>query len=355
MADKTSTVLLDREQLQDRCWRFGIDHGFTHAPFLRFASSGRVIGYLNPNERSWVVREGRVVLVDEVGRDSTIFDQCSVGDDGLLVLKGRFRDGNITHVLQEIIADGEPASRDPEIQLIRQRPAGSRRNLVVVRANEQSLHTRWKRDLTDSERSWDLCNSFYGEAKNFPMEDFGEYTIIQNKDRKFIALKKLMHEGSVLWGYDYIMFPDDDLDMSWSDLNVAFAVCREYDLQLAQPSLDPTGFVNYLTTRQNTSYLLRFVSMVEVMAPIFSNQALRTCVHTFDFNTSGFGIDYVWSKLVQGPQTKIAIIDRVAVRHTRPTGHTYDIMGAFAEGNALSARYGLQDHFVVQERGGIFA
>jgi hypothetical protein len=352
---KTLSVMLDTARMSDRCWRFGIDQGFTHAPFLRFASGGRVTGYLNPNECSWKLRDGRVVLVDDVGRDSTVFDQCSVGDDGLLVLKGYFRGGEILHVLQEIVADGDPASPDPSMRLIVRRPVGSRQNLVVIRANENSLHTQWRRDLLDSERSWDLCNSFYGQAENFPAEDFAEYAVLQNEDRKFEALKKLMHANSVLWAYDYIMFPDDDLDMSWSDLNVAFAVCREYDLQLAQPSLDPTGFVNYTTTRQNPSYTIRFVSMVEVMTPIFSRAALRTCVHTFDFNASSFGIDYVWSKLVQGPQTKIAIIDKVAVRHTRPTGHTYDILGAFAEGNALSARYGLQDHFVIHERGGMRA
>ena len=355
MVDSTSAIMLDSERLQNRCWRFGIDRGFTHAPFLRFASGGRLTGYAHPNEKSWAVREGRVVLIDEVGRASTVFDQSSVGDDGLLLLKGYYRDRTVMHVLQEIIADGDPAAPDQEVRLLRQKLTGSRRNLVVLRANENSLHKQWKQDISDSDRSWDLCTSFYGSPENLLREDFAEYTVLQDKDRKFTALKKLMHVDSVLWDYDYIMFPDDDLDMSWSNLNVAFAVCQEYDLQLAQPSLDPAGFVNYQTTQQNKSFILRFVSMVEVMAPIFSRQALRTCVHTFDFNISSFGIDYVWSKLVQGPQTKIAIIDKVAVRHTRPTGHTYDFLGAFAEGRALSSQYGLQNHFVIQELGGIFA
>jgi Protein of unknown function (DUF707) len=347
--------VLDFERVQDRCWRFGIDGVMTHAPFLRLTRDGRITGYLNPNEYSWTIREGRLVLADDAGRASTLFDQCAVGEGGLLVLKGSFRDGGIVHVLEEIVADGDPVSPDPSVRLIQRRPAGSRRNLVVLRANENSLHLLWKQDLLESERSWDLCNSFYGKAENFPPDDFAEYAVLQNRDRKFTALKKLMHADSVLWDYDYVMFPDDDLDMSWRDVNVVFAVCREYGLQLAQPSLDPRGFVNYLTTRQNPSYLLRFVSMVEVMTPIFSRQALRTCIHSFDLTASSFGVDYVWSKLVQGPQTKIAIIDKVAVRHTRPTGHNYDIQGAFAEGRALSARYGARDHFVINERGGIFA
>jgi hypothetical protein len=353
--EEKPNIVLDVERVRDRCWRFGIDGGMTHAPFLRLTSDGRIMGYLNPNEYSWTIREGHLQIADDAGRDSTLFDHCAVGDDGLLVLKGSLRDSDTVHILQEIVADGEPVSPDPAVQLIRKRPAGSRRNLVVLRANEDSLHPQWRQDLLESERSWDLCNSFYGKPENFPPEDFAEYAVLQNQDRKFTALKKLMHTDSVLWGYDYIMFPDDDLDMSWSDINTAFAVCREYGLQLAQPSLDPSGFVNYLTTRQNTSYLLRFVSMVEVMTPIFSRQALRACVHSFDLTASSFGIDYVWSKLVQGPQTKIAIIDKVAVRHTRPTGHNYDIQGAFAEGNALSARYGVRDHFAINERGGMFA
>jgi hypothetical protein len=343
MAGERLMFGLASERLHDRCWRFGIDNGFTHAPFLRLTSGGRVMGYRNPNEASWKLQGGLLALVDAFGQTSTLFDQCFLGQDGLLVLKGYFRDSITLHVLQEIVGGGALVSPDPEMRLIQRKAAGSRQNLVILRANERSMHVQWRRDLPDEARSWDLCTSFYGNPDNFPVDDYAEYSILQDKERKFQAIKKLMHQNSALWGYDYIMLPDDDLDMSWSDINTLFAVCREYELQLAQPSLHPLGVINYNTTRQNSAYTLRFVSMVEIMTPIFSRQALLDCIHTFDFNLSGFGIDYAWSKLVEGPATKIAIIDSVSALHTRPTGVSYNFLAAVEEGYAVSKRFGNHD------------
>jgi hypothetical protein len=110
MAEGKLIFGLDCGRLQDRCWRFGIDNGFIHAPFLRLTSGGRVMGYRNPNEVSWRLQDGRLALVDMFGQASTLFDRCFVGDDGLLVLKGYFRDESTLHVLQEIVVGGELVS-----------------------------------------------------------------------------------------------------------------------------------------------------------------------------------------------------------------------------------------------------
>jgi hypothetical protein len=326
-----------------------------YAPLLRFGKGGRLIGYRHANENSWTILDGRVALLDEAGLPSTIFDRSSIGLDGRLRLEGRHRDGVIMHFLSEVDFGDSPAPYSQHIKLIQRQLVGGRRNLVVLRANEQSLHTSWTRDIQDLDRSWDLCISYYGEAETFPPDDFSEFACLQNRQRKFVALKALMHKGSVLWSYDYIMFPDDDLQMRWSDLNIMFNICSEYELQLAQPSLDEDSVINYENSKQKPDFLLRFVTMVEVMAPIFSNTALRSCIHTFDLNQSGYGIDYAWTKLVDGPLTKIAVIDRVSVRHTRPTGNSYDLREAIDEGYEVSDKFGFLDQYTMRELGGILA
>jgi hypothetical protein len=346
-------IVLTADQLIGRCWCFGHDDTFVYAPFLRFGEGGRLSGYRHRNESGWGIRDGKVVLLDEVGQPTTIFNRSAIGSDGRLLLEGRHRDGTIVHFLRETDPGEGPAPWSEEVRLIQRRPAGRRRNLVVLRANEQSLHPRWSKDIPENERSWDLCISYYGKNETFPPDDFAEYACLQNQDRKFVALKKLMHRDSILWAYDFVMFPDDDLQMTWSDLNILFNICSEFQLQLAQPSL--TGHANYVNSKRKPEFLLRFVTMVEIMAPIFSKQALRTCIHTFDLNQTGFGIDYAWSKLVEGPLTKIAVIDRVAVEHTRPTGKSYDLEAAIAEGYATSEKYGYLDHYAMRELGGILA
>ncbi len=348
-------VVLTADQLCRRCWCFGHDDTRIYAPFLRFGDGGRLIGYRHANESGWMITEGRLAFLDEAGRPTTVFDHSTVGADGRIRLEGRHRDSSIIHFLREIDPEHGPAPYSPHITLIQRQPVGGRRNLVVLCANEHSLHTTWQRDIPERDRSWDLCIAYYGKPETFPPEDFSEYACLQYRQPKFLALGNLMHQGSVLWNYDYIMFPDDDLQMKWSDLNTVFAICHEYQLQLAQPSLDPSGVINYKASRQNAEFLLRFVTMVEIMAPIFSNQALRNCIHTFGYNKTGYGIDYAWSKLVDGPLTKIAVIDRVAINHTRPTGLNYDIYAAIKEGYAVVDQYGFFDHYMMRELGGILA
>jgi hypothetical protein len=353
--DSGLQIAVNREQLCRRSWCFGHSDSVVYAPLLRFGEGGRLIGYRHPNENSWTILEGRVALLDEVGLPSTVFDRSAIGPDGRLRLEGRHRDGTVTHFLREVDSGDGPAPDAGTVKLIQRRPVGGRRNLVVLRANEESLHPSWLRDIEERDRSWDLCVSYYGRPETFPPQDFAEYACLQHQDRKFTAIKKLMHRGSLLWDYDYIMFPDDDLQMTWSDLNILFGICGEYQLQLAQPSLHPDGVINYPNSKQNPDYLLRFVTMIEIMAPVFSRQALQRCIYTFDLNESGYGIDYAWSKLVDGPLTKIAIIDRVAVDHTRPTGTSYDLEGAMEEGYATADRFGYLDQCSMRELGGILA
>jgi hypothetical protein len=348
-------VVLTADQLCRRCWCFGHDDTRIYAPLLRFGDGGRLIGYRHFNESSWVITNGRLAFLDEAGRPTTVFDRSIVGPDGHIRLEGRHGDGSIMHFLREIDPECGPAPYSPSITLIQRQPVGGRRNLVVLCANENSLHTSWQRDIPDRDRSWDLCIAYYGKPETFPPQDFSEYACLQYRQPKFLGLRNLMHQGSVLWNYDYIMFPDDDLQMKWSDLNTVFAICHEYQLQLAQPSLDPAGVINYKASTQNSEFLLRFVTMVEIMAPIFSNEALRKCIHTFGYNKTGYGIDYAWSKLVDGPLTKIAVIDRVSVNHTRPTGLNYDIFAAIKEGYAVVDQYGFFDHYMMRELGGILA
>jgi hypothetical protein len=280
-------VIVNETHLLQRSWCFGHSETVVYAPLLRFGEGGRLIGYRHANESSWAILDGRVALLDEAGVPTTIFDRSSIGLDGRLQLEGQHRDGAVVHFLREVDLGDGPAPYAPQVKLIQRRPVGLWRNLVVLRANEQSLHTSWPPDIQERDRSWDLCISYYGKPETFPPQDCAEFACLQHRQRKFMALKNLMHKGSVLWNYDYMMFPDDDLQMKWSDLNIMFNLCHEYQLQLAQPSLDPDSVINYENSKQKPEFLLRFVTMVEVMAPIFSNQALRSCIHTFDLNQSG--------------------------------------------------------------------
>jgi hypothetical protein len=218
--------------------------------------------------------------------------------------------------------------------------AGSRPYLVVLRANEQSVHPDWIRDIEDDQRNWDFCVSYYGDESTFGQDTLAEYQVHQPHERKFAAIHHLFWRDSPLWRYDYVFLAEDDLMMSWRDLNRMFATCRRYGLDLAQPTL--TGNVNQSITRPDPEYLLRYVSFVELIAPIFSNAALRLCLPSFQGVKTGYGLDHIWPKLLGEPRDRIAMLDDIVVTHTRPGNSptsSYNYEAALDEGWRLQQRY----------------
>jgi hypothetical protein len=324
---------------------------------------GSVGGRLGPNERNWAFEDGKLVLFDDVARRSTVFDRVYRDGQGRLALLGNYVGAPYTeHLLREIDEVPGPGADTGEVELVRRNTHPRRRNLVVVRAGELSLHPRWDLQLLPNDRTWDICVSFYGQAAAFRPEpphaqpgysDWEDYRIHQPGGSKFASLYKLLHQGSPLWDYDFIAFPDDDIMLRWRDWNELFVLCRNHRLDLAQPALSAQSYIAHPITARDPRYVLRYTSFVEVMVPIFSREALKLCVASFKDSVSGFGLDNAWPKLLGEPLDRIAIIDKVPVAHMRAPGVNYRVEDAIAEGNALQQRFDAPSHVV--EYGGILA
>lgn len=78
--------------------------------------------------------------------------------------------------------------------------------------------------------------------------------------------------------------------------------------------------VQHPITLKNEGLSFRHTNFVEIMAPLFSRQALLQCLFTFNISISGYGLDLIWPKVLGWPTDKIALFDSVSVRHTRPIG-----------------------------------
>ena len=202
----------------------------------------------------------------------------------------------------------------------------SRRNLVIVRAGNKSLHPNWLAGETP--RNWDLVVNYFGDDPDiYRAEDIRR---IDSKGPKWPPLQALI-EGNpqFLDDYDYVWFPDDDLEMAKADMNRFFDICKQNSLELAQPSLTARSPVTHPLVLNNSWSKVRFTNFVEVMAPCFSAPCLRRLVGTFGETRSGWGIDWLWPRLVPNPGSGIAIVDDVVIHHTRPLGGpNYDAMRA---------------------------
>ena len=100
-----------------------------------------------------------------------------------------------------------------------------------------------------------------------------------------------------------------------------FLLAEQYKLLLAQPAM--IGHVSHRITLPQPNTLLRFTNFVEVLAPLMSLDTLMLVKDTFDENYSGWGYDFLWPYLLEYPQDKIAIIDSIVMKHTKPVGTDY--------------------------------
>ncbi|MBB2191929.1 DUF707 domain-containing protein [Gluconacetobacter azotocaptans] len=296
-----------------RLWRYVNSDGRVEAGRLSLLPDGRIGGSLALSTHKWTMSGVDLLIHDACNKTVSRFHSSSHGE---------YVSGEGGATLIPVRDPAAPASVLPVQKTAHQ----ARRNLVIVRAGRESHHLDWARDIELSDRTWDLCVSFYGPDDAFSEIGECDFSILQNKDRKWPAIAALFGEQSPFWQYDYVMMPDDDIAMTWSDINRCFEVMKDYGLYLAQPALasdSPRNHFSHPLTLHHQGTVLRYTSFVEVMVPIFSRDAIRLCLPSFVTSDSGWGLDWAWQSMLGYPKRRSAIIDEVVVRHMRPVGGNY--------------------------------
>ena len=340
---------LTSEALSGSKWGFGNLDGQTLSPFLVLAPEGLIGNCLHGQLDSWQVLNNRLFFIGNNGLPSIIFNVARMENTKVSALAGRAVIGGVDAIYVLTSTDHPPhpvLATPPHVErrakFLKQPAAEDRRpNLIVVRANANSLHPRWLEDVGLKTRSWDLCVSWYGnETPDLSVSP--EYLSHAPNEKKFKPIYDLFYEGSPLWNYDRIWLPDDDLLVSGQDLNVMFHLSRKYGLDLAQPALRniPGCHINHPITAQKPGSEVRMEPFVEIMCPLFSKRALEICIGSIKDAVSGYGLDHLWPSFLGRPATRMGIIDAVGIVHTRPIGASYDVRGAIGEQAAIWNSYG---------------
>jgi hypothetical protein len=218
------------------------------------------------------------------------------------------------------------------------------RNLVVVRAGDASLHREW---IGGTGRDFDLFISYYGKTPGRHREDADYYEM--RPGPKWPCIGELLQRHAALVDeYDAFWFPDDDLSAGTELINRMFAFFFAHRLCLAQPALTRNSHFTWSTLLQEPGCHLRYTQFVEVMAPLFSRDALALCAPTFGESRSGWGLDWVWPTLCRRAELdRIAVLDATPVRHTRPVGgelyRNHPELDPRADAARVLRKYGLQE------------
>jgi len=231
-----------------------------------------------------------------------------------------------------------------------------RRNLVIVRAGDGSLHPCWLHGR--ARRTWDLVVSYFGDDPARFRE--ADVVRIDGKGPKWPALQALLAaRPDLVQGYDYVWLPDDDIDCDGAAIDRLFAAMRRHRLVLAQPALTPRSHFSWTVTLRHPFARLRFTNFVEIMVPCFEREFLMRVVPTMGETLSGWGLDLVWPAMAGAAADRVAIIDTVAVTHTRPVGSAnYGLLQergicAVQESKLMFGRHGIADPTIRTEAIGL--
>jgi hypothetical protein len=174
----------------------------------------------------------------------------------------------------------------------------------------------WLRAAPD--RNWDLAVSLYDPDAHFDHD--ADVTVVEQRGGKWDGLYALFSQSDILSRYDYIWLPDDDIAARPADIEAIFDAMRRYDLDIAQPSLTRDSYYSHFAFMSCPGFILRYTNFIEIMVPCLRASLLRAVLEDFKDSMSGFGMDYIWCRLSEEGRYKAAILDKVAVRHTRPIG-----------------------------------
>lgn len=245
----------------------------------------------------------------------------------------------------------EPAAQAPAAVASRRMPAppvppvpARRRNLVLLRAGDASLHPGW---LGGRMRDFDLFISYYGKIPGRYRDEADHYE--ERPGPKWPALAALLQQHpQLIEQYESFWFPDDDLAADTALIDRMFAFFCAYRLCLAQPALTRNSYHTWNTLLQDRRCHIRYTGFVEVMAPLFSRAALRLCAPTFAESRSGWGLDWVWPRLCrEAGLGRMAVLDATPVHHTRPVGgelyRNHPGMDPRADAARLLRAHGIED------------
>jgi len=192
------------------------------------------------------------------------------------------------------------------------------KNLVVVRCGKYTCHHR----MMHPDSQYDVWELPYQPIQPHALTTFSN---IVTPGAKFNSIYRLFSEKNDWLDYDYIWIPDDDISISHEGVNFLFQEASSDRAVLSQPSLDEQSYFTHPITLNHPFLRSRSTNFVEVMAPLFSRQALIDCLWSFAINRSGWGLEYLWERILNSTHKastgkNLTIYDSVKVCHTRPVG-----------------------------------
>jgi hypothetical protein len=120
--------------------------------------------------------------------------------------------------------------------------------------------------------------------------------------------------------FKYIGLLDDDIFISYSDLNKLLFIANMENLDVFQASLSHDSYYHHRQFIQKAGNVMIPTNWVEIMAPFYCHEVFFEAGKEFNRSISGTGIDVYLIPTVQVllNKTKTAVVHAVSMKHCRP-------------------------------------
>lgn len=187
----------------------------------------------------------------------------------------------------------------------------SRRFLIFLVVSEAIPHPLLGNLLED--RSYDLAVRFYAPpGVNVGFLDEADYVITGGLS-KFHAAAQFLEQCRLVGCHEGVLFMDGDIRFDPAHLQAFLEHASSVGFSLAQPALSRDSSSYWKMTYHQPWFAWRETSFVEIMCPYLSRGALAKVLPTFTESISGYGLDFVWPKLLAGE--RIGIVDSFQMQH----------------------------------------
>ena len=212
--------------------------------------------------------------------------------------------------------------------------------LLITTVGERALEIC--RQWTSGARKYDVFLIYYDKNDGSDFRSMADF-YVKKPGFKYPLIGKIIDEYPMLMKrYKYFYLPDDDIEMDVVAINRLFEFAKLNELKICQPSISPYNY-SWECTVHNPYTKFRYVKMIEVMCPLFSRNALKKCLLTFQKSQSGWGLEPVWSKLLGDRDKSFAVYDEVVANHKHPVDTQNGVLYSNLKNHGIDPKAELND------------
>lgn len=195
---------------------------------------------------------------------------------------------------------------------------GKNNNLIILCAGNESLHL--ENNWTKKGKTFDLCILYYGkDGEKLEQYKNGCNYICEVEGPKWRNIHEILKNNDFWKRYEYIWFPDDDLEIKVEEVEKMFKIVNDKEIALSQPSLEDEnvshpGLLHNMEVKEDVIE----TGFIEIQMPCIRRKEVEEIVFPMleenQDNKSGWGFDHYWSRMIKEKY----MLNSVVVRHTKP-------------------------------------